>query len=353
MAQVTVDNLPGFVQDANLPAPEYIISLDGRRSPLTSIDACYAMADITCQSLALTKVWRDLTLHPAYATAPTEVTNGIRANILQLSLIQARNLTTLAMLFRAYSLRTGFQTDYMTARKLTLSRITAPDENGEATSYACAEPADWIRVAKNVTDDALRRSERKPDIVLRADGATMGAAAAVLAPVVLASAEAGAGTAATVGAVTAAEAAGSAVVAAGGTAVGGLLATLAFPIIGIVAVITLGAVTTYGVKKGFAWWENRDAAAQKQSDADAKAFLQALEDLKNCNTEACRQAARERIEILNQRRNDNAAQAGGLLNAMFGGTFDFQSIAYAALGLTAVYLGAKLIFQNRAPASGS
>lgn len=179
----------------------------------------------------------------------------------------------------------------------------------------------------------------------------MGVAAA-LAPVVLATAEAGTAVAATTGAVAAAEVAGTSVIAAGGTVASGILATFAWPIVGVVAVITLGAVTTYGIDKGLAWWRERDAAVTKQSEEDAKAYHQALEDLKNCNTEECRQDARERIEILNQRRNENAAQQGGLINGLLGGTgLDLQGIAYTALGLAAVYMGFQLFLQNRPKSS--
>lgn len=346
---VTVNNLPGFVQDANQPNPDYIVGFDGSRYPLTSIDSAYALANNTCRSLAMTPVFLSLASHPAYRTAPSELKDAILASFLQVQIIQARNLTGLAMLFRAYSLRTGFQTDYMKAHNWSLTRIVAPDQNGNATSYSCTDYDDWLRVAKNLTADALRQSARKPNITLGPTSATMGvaAAAAALAPVVLTTAEAGTAVAATTGAVAAAEVAGTSVLAAGGTVAQGFLATMAWPIVGVVAVITLGAVTTYTVNKAMAWWANRDAAAQKQAEEDAAAYLKALEDLKNCNTEACRQNARERIEILNQRRNDDAAQAGGLGNLMFGGGFDFQKIAYMALGLTGVYLGLQLFLKNK------
>lgn len=354
MAQVTVENLPGFVEDANKPSTGYILTLEGQRCPLTSIDAAYAMANITCQTFVIGQNWLALMQHPAYKTAPDYIKTAIKGRATQLQLVQGRNLLCLAMLFRAYSIRVGFQTDYMAAHNWRLDRITAPDSSGDATLYSVRDYDDWVTIAKNITDDAIRSNSRKPSIVLSAGGSGtmqgMGTAA-VLAPVALAAAEAGTATAATTGAVAAAEVAGAGVVATGGTAAAGLFAALTWPIVGVVAVITLGAVTTYAIKKGFDWWQNRDAATTKASEEDNGAYHGALEDLKNCTTEECRQNARERIAILNKRRDDNAAQAGGLGNALFGGTFDFQKIAYTALGITAAYLGLQLFLQNRPKSS--
>lgn len=354
MAKVTVDNIPGFVYDANRPPPDYIVTLTGRKVPLTSIDSAYEMANITCQTFAMTKGWQEIFALPGYRTAPDEIKNKVLACSKQLQLIQARNLLTTAMLFRTYSIRVGFQTDYMKSHNWSLQRISAPDENGDRTIYDCNDYEDWISISKNMTRDVLQSTSRKPSIVLSAGGATMngmGVTGVELAPVVLATAEAGAATAATTGAVAAAEVAGAGVVAGGGTIATGVLTTFAWPIVGIVAVITLGAVTTYGISKGFAWWQNRDAADTKQNEKDKEELRKAVEDLKNCTTEECRRNARERIEIYNQRVNDNAAQQGGLINGLLGGTgLDLQGIAYTALGLAAVYMGLQLFLKNR-PAS--
>ena len=354
---VRVENLPGLVQDANKPAPDYITDLSGRRWPLASIDAAYAMADVTCQSLALTNRYMELVRDPAYASAGDYLKSKIRVAFTQIQNIQARNLVTLTMLFRFYSLRTGFQTNLMKANNWSLARIVAPDANGAATNFACNDYEDWLAVAKNLSDDVLRTTRTNAPILLAPGGSGtmqgMGVAPAVVAPVLLATVEAGTAVAATTGAASAASTAGAAAVAVGGTAVQGLLATLAWPIVGIAACIVLGSVTAYALSLGAAAWQERDAAetAMKQQDVDA--YHEALKRRAAAKTPEEKAKADEEIAILEARRDKNAEQAGGLANMMFGGGFDFQSIAYTALGMVGIYMGLQLFLQNRSKSSAS
>jgi len=347
---VKVENLPGLVQDANKPAPDYITDLSGRRWPLASIDAAYAMADVTCESLALTNRYMAIVRDPAYAYADDYMRNKVRVAFTQIQCIQSRNLVLLTMLFRYYSLRTGFQTNMMKANNWRLDRIVAPDANGVATNFACNDYEDWLAVAKNLAADVLNTTRTNASILLGLGSSGtmqgMGAAPAVLAPVLLATTGAGTAAAATTGAVVAAESAGAAVVAVGGTAVSGLLAAVSWPIVGIAACIVLGSVTAYGLKLGAAAWQEHDAAdiALKKQDADA--YLAAVKQRAEAKTDAERKAADELIAILDARRDKNAEQSGGLANMMFGGGFDFQSIAYTALGMVGIYMGLQL-FLNR------
>jgi hypothetical protein len=351
---VKVENLPGLVQDANKPAPDYITDLSGRRWPLASIDAAYAMADVTCESLALTNRYMAIVRDPAYAYADDYMRNKVRVAFTQIQCIQSRNLVLLTMLFRYYSLRTGFQTNMMKANNWRLDRIVAPDANGVATNFACNDYEDWLAVAKNLAADVLNTTRTNASILLGLGSSGtmqgMGVAPAVAAPVLLATVEAGTAAAATTGAVVAAESAGAAVIAVGGTAASGLLAAVSWPIVGIAACIVLGSVTAYGLKLGAAAWQEHDAAdiALKKQDADA--YLAAVKQRAEAKTDAERKAADELIAILDARRDKNAEQSGGLANMMFGGGFDFQSIAYTALGMVGIYMGLQL-FLNRPKSS--
>lgn len=354
---VRVENLPGLVQDANKPAPDYITDLSGRRWPLASIDAAYAMADVTCESLALTNRYMAIVRDPAYAYADDYMRNKVRVAFTQIQCIQSRNLVILTMLFRYYSLRTGFQTSLMKANNWRLDRIVAPDVNGVATNFACNDYEDWLAVAKNLAADVLRTTRTNESILLGLSSTGtmqgMGVAAAV-APVLLATTEAGTAVAATTGAAAAAEAAGSAVVAVGGTALSGLAAALTWPVVGIVGCIVLGSVTAYGLKLGAAAWQEHDAAdiALKKQDADA--YLAAVKQRAEAKTDAERKAADELIAILDARRDKDAEQSGGLSNLLFGGKgLDLQTIAYAALGMVGIYMGLQLFLQNRSKSSAS
>ena len=356
---VTVRGLPGFVQDANRPTPDYITDLTGKRYPLTSIDAAYAMANVTCQTLALGQEVNAYLRTAEYAAAPDDLKATVQLTKMQLASTQASNFVCLASLYRVYSLRPGFQTDYMRSRNLRLDTITAPDANGEWTQFRIGSTDDWVRVADYVTRDVLRQTARKPPITLTQQGATMrgmGIAVNLLAPVALGAVEAGTAAAATTGAATAASGAGAAVVAAGGTVAQGIVALFSWPVavtvVCIVGAYQLGNVTTFTFKEGLAAIQEYMAAhtaLQKDAFEESKKLINAFV---NAKTPEERQRALEAFGLW-EKKIENMANSGGLLDGLFGGSFDIQKIAYTALGLAGLYLGVQLFLKNRPAPSAS
>lgn len=361
--QVTFKNQPGLLQDYNKPVPDYITDLQGKRYPLTSIDAAYAMANVTCQTLGIGVQLNNFLKSPQYAAAPDELKGAAQAVKLSLASVQAQNFVCLAMLFRFYSLRPGFQTDYMKAHDWRLDRIWAPDQTGAWTLYNIATTDDWVRVAELITKDVLRQTKtNQPSITLTKQGVTMSGMSGMgivginlLAPVVLEGAAASTAAAATTGAVTQATAAG---VAAGGgiSTAASILAQFAWPItvcvVGVVGVYKLGNVTTYAIDKGAALVQERGAAEAVRSQQAVDELTKASEDYRNAKTDEEKQNALARFRMWDQRVDKNAEQSGGLGNALFGGSFDFQKIAYTVIGLGALYAGLQLFLKNR-PASSS
>jgi hypothetical protein len=356
---VTVRGLPGLVQDANRPTPDYITDLTGKRYPLTSIDSAYAMANVTCQTLALGQEINAYLKTAEYAAAPDDLKATVQLTKYQLASAQASNFVCLAMLYRVYSLRPGFQTDYMKSRNLRLDTITAPDANGEWTQFQIGSTDDWVRVADYITRDVLRKTAQKPSITLTQQGATMqgmGIGINLLAPVVLGATGAGTAAAATTGAATAATGAGAAVVAAGGTVAQGIAALFSWPVavtvVCVVGVYQLGNVTTFTIKEGMAAIQEymvANTALQKDAHEEQKKLIQAY---LNAKTPEEKQRALEAFGLW-EKKIENMADSGGLINGLFGGSFDLQKIAYTALGLAGVYLGVQLFLKNRPAASAS
>lgn len=358
--QVSFKNQPGLLPDSNKPVPDYITDLNGKRYPLTSIDSAYAMANISCQMLALGAQLNEFLRTSTYAAAPNELKGAIQATKLTIANIQAQNFICLAMLFRFYSLRPGFQTDLMRSHNWRLDRVTAPDAAGAWTSFSIVTTDDWVRVADFITKDVLRQSVSGPTITLTPQGATMqgmGIGINLLAPVVLTAAESGTAAAATTGAVASAQAAGTAVVGGGGSVAAALIAEFAWPItvcvVGVVGVYTLGNVTTYTVDKGAALMQERAAAEGRRADIAVQEQVKAAQAYQNAKTPEEKEKALAMWSMWDERIDKNAEQAGGLGNSLFGGSFDFQKIAYTVIGLGALYAGLQLFLKNRPAPSAS
>jgi len=113
----------------------------------------------------------------------------------------------------------------------------------------------------------------------------------------------------------------------------------------------LGNVTTFTIKEGLAAVQEYMAAhtaLQKDAFEESKKLINAFV---NAKTPEEKQRALEAFGLW-EKKVENMANSGGLLNGLFGGSFDIQKIAYTALGLAGLYFGLQL-FLNSRPASSA